>query len=64
MPGPCSLPNGNKSQWDELNEIVCNNHYVCDMAAVDKKGNIVKHEYLTYRMWLAKRGRLTTGKSV
>jgi hypothetical protein len=63
MPGPCSLPDGPKSKWLEMNEIVCNNHYECDMAAVDKKGNPVVHDYITYRVWLLRRNRLTTGKT-
>lgn len=58
MPGPNSLPEGNKARWNELNEIVCDIHFKCDMD-VDKK-----HEYITLRTWLAKRGRLTTGKTV
>lgn len=58
MSGPCSLPNGPKSRWEELNEIVCNIHFTCDMDP-DKK-----HEYITLRTWLAQRGRLTTGKTV
>lgn len=57
MSGPCSLPNGPKARWEELNEIVCAIHYNCDMDA-DKK-----HEYITYRVWLARRNRLRTGKS-
>lgn len=58
MPGPCSNPNGPRAVWEQLNEIVCNIHFNCDMD-INKK-----HEYLTYRMWLAHRGRLTTGKTV
>ena len=58
MSGPCSLPMGDRTRWNELNEIVCDIHYHCDM---DKEKT---HAYMTYRMWLAKRGKLRTGKSV
>lgn len=64
MPGPCSLPNGPKSEWEQMNEVVCNNHFNCDMAAVDKKGNPIVHDYITYREWLHRRNRLTTGKTL
>jgi hypothetical protein len=58
MPGPCSQPEGNKSRWEELNEIVCDIHFTCDMSA--KK----QHEFIPYRLWLAKRNKLRTGKTV
>lgn len=58
MAGPNSLPEGNKSRWEELNEIVCDIHFTCDMDESKQ------HDYITYRMWLAKRNRLRTGKSV
>lgn len=58
MSGPVSLPTGPKARWDELNEIVCDIHFHCKMEE-DKQ-----HDFITYRMWLAKRGRLTTGKTV
>lgn len=58
MPGPVSLPAGDKSRWEEMNEIVCAIHFNCDMNA-DKT-----HEYITYREWLARRNKLRTGKSV
>lgn len=64
MSGPCSLPNGPKSAWEEMNEIVCNIHFNCDMQVVDKKGKPVAHEYITYREWLARRNKLRTGKTV
>lgn len=64
MAGPCSLPAGDKSRWQELNEIVCNNHFHCTMAAVDKEGNPLVHDYITYREWLYRRNRLTTGKTL
>lgn len=57
MNGPCSLPEGNKARWEEMNEIVCDIHFHCDMDA-DKA-----HDYITFRVWLARRGRLTTGKT-
>ena len=64
MAGPCSLPSGDKNRWEELNEIVCNKHFHCNMEAFDKNGNPVPHEYITYRTWLAMRNRLRTGKSL
>lgn len=57
MSGPCSMPAGDKSRWEEMNEIVCGVHYHCD-SDPEKS-----HEFITYRLWLAKRGRLTTGKT-
>jgi hypothetical protein len=64
MPGPVSLPEGNKARWNELNEIVCDMHFACNMATHDKDGNIISHDYITYRQWLLRRNRLTTGKTV
>lgn len=64
MAGPCSLPHGPKSKWEEMNEIVCDKHFTCDMAEEDDKGREVIHDYITYREWLFRRRRLTTGKSV
>lgn len=58
MSGPCSQPDGDKRRHEELNEIVCDIHFNCDMD-VDKK-----HEFITYRMWLLKRNKLRTGKTV
>lgn len=63
MPGPNSLPAGDKARWNELNETVCNIHHTCDMQEVDAKGKPVTHEYITYREWLSRRNRLTTGKT-
>jgi hypothetical protein len=59
MPGPCSQPSGDKARWEELNEIVCNNHFHCTMAAVDKEGNPLVHDYITYREWLLRRNKRT-----
>ena len=58
MSGPCSQPDGDKKRQEELNEIVCNIHFHCDNDA-DKK-----HDFVTYRLWLAQRGKLRTGKTV
>lgn len=58
MAGPMSLPEGSKSLFAELNEVVCDIHFTCDMS--DKS----KHDYITYREWLSRRGRLRTGKTV
>lgn len=64
MSGPCSLPAGPKSRWEELNEIVCDVHFKCNMADFDKKGNVVKHDYITFREWLLRRNRLQTTRRV
>lgn len=64
MSGPVSFPAGDKARWDELNEIVCDKHYHCDMAVVDKNGSPVEHDYITYRVWLSRRNRLRTGKTM
>ena len=64
MPGPCSLPDGDSRRYEELNDIVCNIHFECDMREYDKKGNEVKHEYITYRQWLLNRNKLRTGKTL
>jgi hypothetical protein len=58
MAGPCSQPDGNYSRWLELNDVVCDIHFNCDMD-VEKN-----HDFITYRMWLLKRNRLRTGKTV
>lgn len=63
MPGPMSLPAGDKHRWNELNEVVCDIHFHCEMQEFNKDGEAVKHEYITYREWLARRHRLTTGKT-
>jgi hypothetical protein len=63
MPGPCSQPDGPKSRWEELNEIVCNTHFVC----WEGKGELKQFypcELLTYREWLIKRNKLRTGKTL
>lgn len=64
MPGPMSLPQGGRREYDELNDVVCNYHFNCDMAAFNKHGDEVKHDYITYREWLARRNKLRTGKTV
>lgn len=64
MAGPMSFPNGDKKKYEELNEIVCNVHYNCNMQVVDKDGNEIRHEYITYREWLSRRNRLRTGKTL
>ena len=57
MAGPCSMPAQDKMRWNEMNEIVCDIHFKCDMD--EEK----PHEYITYRMWLMRRNRLRTGKT-
>lgn len=64
MAGPMSLPSGDKARWNDLNDIVCNKHYTCDMRVVNDEGDVITHEYITYREWLARRNRLRTGKTV
>ena len=64
MSGPCSLPSGPKSAWDEMNEIVCDVHFNCNMQEVDKNGKTITHDYITLREWLFRRNRLRTGKTV
>lgn len=63
MSGPMSFPAGDKRRYEELNEIVCNNHFHCNMEEYDKHGNVITHDYITYREWLRRRNRLTTGKT-
>lgn len=63
MAGPMSLPEGDKHRYEELNEIVCDKHFKCDMQIVDKNGDLIFHDYITYREWLARRNRLRTGKT-
>lgn len=63
MAGPCSLPDGPKSRWQEMNEIVCDKHFHCFMQSVNKDGEPVEHDYITYREWLHRRNRLVTGKT-
>jgi len=58
MPGPCSMPAQDKKRWEEMNEIVCDIHFNCDMD-VDKT-----HDYIAYRVWLLRRNRLRTGKTL
>ena len=64
MSGPCSLPSGDRRRYNELNEIVCDIHFNCDMQEVNKQGDEVKHDYITYREWLARRNKLRTGKTM
>lgn len=64
MVGPCSLPDGDKSRYEELNEIVCDVHFACEMQLFDKHGNLVTHDYITYREWLSRRNKLRTGKTM
>lgn len=62
MAGPCSMPAQDKKRWNEMNELVCDVHFHCDMA-VEKNGKPVTHDYITYRVWLLRRNRLRTGKT-
>ncbi len=65
MPGPCSMPNGDKRRWEELNDIVCDTHFVCWPGRDDnyvRPGS--KCVLITYREWLRRRNRLRTGKTL
>lgn len=64
MAGPLSLPSGNRREYDELNDIVCDIHFNCDMQEVSKHGDEIKHDYITYREWLSRRNKLRTGKTM
>lgn len=64
MAGPMSLPDGDRRRYEELNEIVCDIHFNCNMQMVNAKGEIIAHDYITYREWLARRNKLRTGKTV
>lgn len=67
MSGPCSLPNGSSrmeymAMWDK----VCDFHKDCtpdNHQVLDKNDNVIRHSFIFKREWLAKRGRLTTGKT-
>jgi len=71
MSGPCSLPNGNRDEWNRHNEIVCDIHLTdgkgstCTPATpkMGGKGEEIAHVFVTYRVWLLKRNRLRTGKT-
>jgi hypothetical protein len=58
MAGPCSQPAGDKARWEELNELVCDKHYKCNMSLLEV------HDFISYREWLHRRNRLRTGKTV
>lgn len=64
MPGPFSRPEDVSVSWQEMNEIVCHVHFNCNMAEFDKHGNEVRHDFITYREWLARRNKLRTGKTL
>ena len=63
MVGPCSLPDGDRRRFEELNELVCDKHFTCDGREFDKNGNEIVHDVITYREWLQRRNRLRTGKT-
>lgn len=62
MAGPCSLPNGDKRQWDEHNQMVCNIHQYCWKNSPRGDAD-TRHEFVTLRVWLAQRKKLRTGKT-
>lgn len=63
MSGPCSFPDGDKSRWEELNEIVCDVHFHCWPGKGDSK-QFKPCDLITLREWLYRRNRLHTGKTV
>ena len=67
MAGPCSLPNGNsRTEYDEMWFMVCNLHKDCtpdNHQMFGKNGELIHHEFITQREWLARRNRLRTGKT-
>jgi len=70
MPGPCSNPQGDKAEWERLNEKVCNIHKHCwphlPYIGYDKTTKTyydVEHEFITNRLWLVQRNKLRTGKT-
>lgn len=62
MPGPCSFPTGDKSEWEEHNKLICVVHKYCypGLKNPDYKSTC---EFVTTRVWLAQRKRLRTGKT-
>lgn len=67
MPGPCSLPNGNsRAEWRGMWEMVCDYHGNCtpdNHRVLDVRGDVINHNFITRREWLAMRNKLRTGKS-
>lgn len=66
MPGPCSLPNGNKAEYAEMWDMVCDYHKDCTPGShrvLDKHWDLISHAFITKREWLAKRNKLRTGKT-
>ena len=65
MPGPCSLPAGSRAEWLNHNEVICNMHNDCTPGSpkTSKNGEVIVHDFVTRRVWLAKRNRLRTGKT-
>ena len=62
MSGPCSYPAGDKREQNRLNEMMCDRHKDCTPAS--PVGKDLEHEFVTTRMWLLKRNRLRTGKTI
>lgn len=67
MSGPCSLPNGSsRAEWRGMWDTVCDIHKDCtpdSHRVFDKYGDIIFHAWISKREWLAKRGKLRTGKT-
>lgn len=65
MPGPCSLPFGDKAEWERHNQTMCLTHsyfndgFILNRCPEDEKGCVKG----TLRVWLAERRRLHTGKT-
>lgn len=67
MAGPCSMPVGSKAEWSRLNETVCDRHMIggefhCT-PGYPAGNKDAQHVWVTLRVWLAKRNRLSTGKT-
>lgn len=75
MSGPCSYPAGDKAEWESHNELVCDLHMNAGrnnctpdwpVQGYSKKIGYydIEHVFVTRRVWLGKRGKLRTGKTV
>lgn len=66
MPGPCSLPDGGRSEFAAMWDMVCDYHKDCtpdNHRVLDKHGDVIFHAFITRRAWLSKRNKLRTGKT-
>jgi len=69
MAGPCSYPAQDRAEYRRHDEIICDTHTNRDFECAPhnpktgKGGEELEHVWVTRRVWLAKRNRLTTGKT-